>query len=381
MQNTTGEHPIRILHFFGIMNRGGAESFLMDIYRHLDRNAVQFDFAVHDGQVGHFDAEITELGGRIFVLPSPGKVGVNRYKKEVSRLLAEQGPFHGVHSQVYYFSGLILKVARECGVKVRIANSNSIQDGKSSTLYRRMYRWYMTRLIVKHSTHLLGVSREACKSLFGANCFETMNKVDVIPNAIDLTKFNSLPDDKAILRRKLGLPVPNLLIGHVGRFNPPKNHAFLIEAFAHVHRLEPEARLVLVGDGPLRQEIEALIAANGLQDFVYLLGIRQDVPEILGAMDVFVFPSLYEGLGLSLVEAQAAGVPSVISDTIPADVDLELGLITMLSLKQSPRAWAEEILEQNRKERRNWETVERHIVERNYEIGGSSRKLQALYMG
>jgi len=378
---TLDQQPYRILHVFGIMNRGGAESFAMDVYRHLDRSVVQFDFVVHSNEAGHFDREIRDLGGRIFVLPSPNQAGAAKYKRELAEVLAKQGPFRGVHSQVYYFSGLVLQVAEACGIPVRIANSNSIQDGRRGSWLRKLYRWYMKSLIIKHSTHLLGVSQEACRSLFGKDCFHSLNKVSVIPNAVNLEKYRFLPQDKAILRNKLSLPATSPIVGHVGRFNAPKNHKFLIEVFAALHQFVPQAQFVLAGDGPLREEIEGLIKERGLEEHVHLLGVREDVPEILGALDVFVFPSLYEGLGLSLVEAQAAGIPSVISNTIPSDVDLGLGLIKAMSLHESPSVWADEIMRRFHHDKQSWETVERHIRDRNYEISELSLKLQSLYTG
>jgi glycosyltransferase EpsF len=374
------QQPLRILFFFGIMNRGGAECFVMDIYRHIDRDKVQFDFVVNDGRRGHFDQEIHDLGGRIFIVSSPGEVGISRYRQQISDVIQEYGPFHGIHSQVYYFSGAILQVASQMAIPVRIANSNSIQDGQRNTWIRKLYRWYMKKLILKHSTNLLGVSREACTSLFGHNCFERDN-VTVIPNGINLDNYRKVNIDKSWLRQKLQLPMYSPLIGHVGRFNTPKNHSFLIDVFSCLLKQIPEANLVLVGDGPLRADIEQLIRDKGIENQVHFLGMREDVPEILGALDVFLFPSLYEGLGLALVEAQAAGIPSVASDMIPADVDLGLGLVQFISLQAELEQWVTAIVNYMHTERLSWEAIEQNIRERNYDIKGLSKQLQAIYLG
>ncbi|MBU5443473.1 glycosyltransferase family 1 protein [Paenibacillus sp. MSJ-34] len=372
------QQPLRILFFFGVMNRGGAETFVMDVYRHIDRSRIQFDFVVHSHREGHFDREIYELGGRIFHIAAPVWSRLWKYERDVRRILTEYGPFAGVHSQLYYFSGLVLQSAKACGIPIRIANSNSIRDGYRDTPLRTMYRRMMQRKIAACSTHMLGVSTAACKSLFGDDCFAS-GKVRIVPNGIHTDKYLRLPEDKQQLRRKLGLPEDTLLIGHVGRFDPPKNHRFLLRVFADLLARVPNAHLLLAGDGPLRAEIEQTASRYGIEDRVLLLGVRDDVPDLLAAMDVFVFPSLYEGLGLAAIESQAAGVPSVIARTVPGEVDLGLGLIAFADLEERTDGWVEAILRQRGRGKISRDAIERRIIERNLEISQSSRLLQSIY--
>ncbi len=376
--------PIRILHVFHGMNPGGAETLVMNVYRHIDRARVQFDFAVHTDQRSHYDAEIEALGGRIFALPDlsqrPGLSGLRAYAQALSRVLHEHGPFAGVHSHVHYFSGVVLRLAEAAGVPSRLAHSHTTHDGETSSLGRKLYCWSMRYLLLRHTTHLLGCSRAACQGLYG-RASRLDSRIRVLPNAIDLLSYSRPSDDRGILRRQLSLPVDAPLIGHVGRFTPVKNHRLLIDAFAALLVESPDARLVLVGDGPLRSDVEVSIREKDIERRVHLLGIRSDVPAILSALDVFVFPSLYEGLGMALIEAQAAGVPCVVSNAVPAEADLNLGLVRFLNPQAGVGEWARCILSARTARRLSWADRQRALQSSGYDVRSLAQEMERVYIG
>jgi len=371
-----GDKPVRILHFFGGMNRGGAETMIMNIYRHIDRAKVQFDFAVHTKEQCHYDNEIMDLGGRIIHLPSPAKAGPRLYRRSLIQVLHKYGPFQGVHSHVYYYSGFIMRIAQKAGLTLRISHSHSTQDSKTDTMKRRIYRQFMRYLILKYSTHLFGCSRAAGQHLFGPDC-DSDFRFKVIPNAIELSKFKL--GNKHELREKLLLPVNVPLIGHVGRFHEAKNHKFLIKIFHALLKKLPDAHLVLVGDGSLKNEVETIIHAKGIDNHVHMLGVRDDVPLIMSALDLFLFPSLYEGLPVVLIEAQAAGVPCVVSDVITREVDMKLGLVEFVGLQSGIDLWVERVLRCLQLERPRFEERFAGLKAAGYDVEQVATDLEVLY--
>jgi glycosyltransferase involved in cell wall biosynthesis len=373
-------NPIRILQVVGKMDRGGAETLIMHVYRHIDRAQVQFDFFVHTDQPGHFDSEITALGGRVFAGPEPAQVGFRAYRRALTGTLRDSGPFAGVHSHVYDFSGYVLRVAEQAEVPLRMAHGHTAGDGRQESWLRSAYSWHMRRLIRRHATHMFGCSRVAAESLFGLRCWKDP-RVRVIPNAIDLTPYAALPDDREALRERAALSVDTPLLGHVGRFSPVKNHLFLIKVFSALLQQVPRAHLALIGDGPLRPKVEALVETARIGDHVHFLGVRPDIPQILGALDLFLFPSLYEGLGIVLVEAQAAGVPCVVSNGLPTEVDMHLGLVKPVDLQAHPERWVQEILEALKTERPAWSDRYRALVAAGYDIRSVAGMLQGIYVG
>jgi glycosyltransferase involved in cell wall biosynthesis len=369
---------IRVLHIIGQMNRAGAETFIMNVYRHIDRSQIQFDFAVHTDQPGHYDEEILALGGRILHHKNPKILHFAAYARALSDTLRKQGPFAGVHSHVHFFSGYILRLAEKAGVPLRLAHAHSTSDGQKNSLLWRIYRWYMRMLIHRHGTHLLGNSRASCEAVYGSTCWQDL-RVRVIQNAIDLTPYKVLPDNRQALRTKLALPLDVPLIGHIGRFDIPKNHRYLIKVFeALLHKL-PAAHLILLGDGVLRPEIERLVDSAGVRDNVHFLGVRSDVSLVIGCLDLLLLPSLWEGLGIVLIEAQAAGVPCVVSDAVTKEADLNLGLTQFVSLKEDVGVWTNLILQGLKSHRPAWPYRERALQAAGYDIHQMSELLQEIY--
>jgi glycosyltransferase involved in cell wall biosynthesis len=371
--------PQRILHVFGGMNRGGAETMVMNLYRQMDRSAIQFDFAVNTNQECHYDSEIESLGGRILPHPIPAEAGFRAYTQAFARTLKTCGPFAAVHSHIHLFSGAVLQVSQCHGVGVRISHSHSTGRDTRLPLHRQAYGHYMRFLIRRFATHLLGCSRQACESLFGAGCWSDV-RVQTVPNAICLADYQDSARSGQ-LREALQLPAGTPLVGHIGSFTEPKNHAFVIQVFQELSRRLPDAHFLLIGDGVLRSRIEQCIRAAGLHERVHLLGIRSDVPQIMAELDLLLLPSLWEGLPVVLVEAQAAGLPCMVSDTVTPEADLETGVIRFASLRNGADRWAEESLAHLKCTRPSRAEREWALRRAGYDVIAVSRRLAAIYAG
>jgi glycosyltransferase involved in cell wall biosynthesis len=373
-----GTSPRRVLHVFGGMDRGGAETMAMNLYRQIDRSRMQFDFAVQTDRACHYDAEIESLGGRILRLPVPAQSGWRAYAEAFHRTVGARGPFDAVHSHVHHFSGFVLHLSRRRGIPVRISHSHSNGGGTRASLGRQAYERSMQFLIGRSATHLLGCSRQACEALFGAACWSD-GRVQVTPNAIPLADYAVCAESRDLLRQELRIAPSTPLIGHVGSFTEPKNHAFTVEVFRELSRALPDAHFVLVGDGALRPKIEESIRDAGLAARVHLLGIRGDVPRIMGALDLLLLPSRWEGLPVVLVEAQAAGVPCLVSDAVTRDADLATGLLRFASLQSGAAAWAGECLAHLQCVRPPRLERERALRRAGYDIADAARRLAGIY--
>lgn len=364
----------RILHVVGRMDRGGVETWLMHILRNIDRDRYRMDFLVHSDQSGTYDDEIRSLGSRLFFCNNPNRLIL--YAVSVYRMLQREH-FHIVHSHVHHFSGFVLEIARRADVPVRIAHSHTAPNSTSTSIVRRSYLSYSKRLINKNATWGLACSEKAAQCLYGESWHEDP-RFKVLLYGIDLQPFRQVVDRNAT-RRALGIPSDALVVGHVGNFVVVKNHNLIIEVACEVMRHEPRAYVLLVGDGPLRKDIERAVRESGFADRFVLVGSRNDVPELmLGAMDIFLFPSQYEGLGLALVEAQAAGLPCVVSDRIPLEADVVPRLVERMPLSSSLATWAEALLKAKNKERASSEALSA-VEQSDFNIRTSVARLERIY--
>lgn len=339
----TQQNSIRILNVVGGMVRAGAETWLMHVLRHIDRDRFRVDFLVHTAKPCAYDDEIRSLGSRI--IPCHHRFQPWLYARNLQQILHKYGPYDIVHSHVHHFSGIVLRLAQQAGVPVRIAHSHldtsliEFRAGFSRRLYYNLTKWWIAR----HATQGLGCSRKAAAALFGS-AWSADPRWQLFYCGIDLNPFQVSIDPIAV-RAELGIPHNAFVIGHLGRFEEQKNHVFLIDIALEVARREPKTCLLLVGDGPLRADIKQKVAQVGLTDRVFFVGSRPDVPRLmLGAMDVFLFPSLLEGLPLVLLEAQAADLPCIFSDAVTEEVELVKPLMRRISLSQPASDWAEVVL-------------------------------------
>ena len=333
--------PIRVLHVVTYMGRGGLETMLMNYYRQIDRNRVQFDFLVHRSFTADYDPEIIKLGGKIYHLPRLNPLNPI-YLKKLDVFFEEHPEYQIIHVHQDCMSSVVLKEAERCGVRVRIAHSHSSNQSKDiKYLIKLFYRNYISN----YATDLFACSADAGKWMFRGAPFSILN------NAIDSREFKFNSEVRHAIREQTCVHDACTVIGHVGRFDAAKNQSFLLDVFSEIVKREPNAKLLLVGDGPLRKQIEKKAAGLGLSDRVIFTGVRSDVAELMQAMDILVFPSKNEGLPVTLVEAQAAGLPCVISDSIPKDAVITKNLVTTLSLQDSPEKWAEHVLSRKQEAR------------------------------
>lgn len=343
--------PLRILHVVGGMDRGGVETWLMHVLRQLKANSVaqddrcqfQMDFLTPDDRHYAYTDELKSLGSRIFPCLDPAHPW--QYGTNFKRISDQHGPYDLIHVHIHLFSGYVLYLAARSGIKARIIHSHTDTSSIDSTAtwLRQIYNAVMKWSIAKYATKGLVASHAAGVDLLGPR-WQQDSRWQALACGIDLAPFRQQPNS-VDLRAEFNLPADALIVGHVGRFDTPKNHGFILEIAAEIITREPNMYLVLIGTGDLRPKIEAQATQMGLIDRVVFLGNRPDVPRLMmGLMDVFLFPSLYEGLGLALIEAQSASLPCIITDTIPPEADLIESLIHRLSLAQSAAQWAEVVL-------------------------------------
>ena len=331
---------IRVLHLVGTLDPGGVETWLMSVLRKSDRARVQMDFCTFAPGKGIFAAEAESLGSKVYSCPMDQE---SRSLSRRFRAILREGKYDVVHSHVHYFSGAFLRWANQEGVPRRISHSHSTHDGKRSSIVRRGYRSAMRFLIRRHATLCLAASQAAARALYGQD-WKSDARVLVLHYGIDLRPFSETVDSRAV-RAELGLPQGVPVIGHVGRFVEPKNHSFLVEIAREVIARRPDCQFLLVGDGQLRSAVEAQIGSYGLSKNVHVTGTRHDVPRImLGAMDAFLLPSIWEGLGLVLIEAQAAGLPCVASDRVPSEVVILSERVTFASITDGAEVWRDLLL-------------------------------------
>lgn len=357
---------MRVLQVVTNMDRGGLETMLMNYYRHIDRTKVQFDFLTHRQERAAYDDEIEALGGRIYRLPRLVPWSKS-YLSELNRLFDEHPEYKIIHVHQDCLSSVILKAAAKHDVPVRIAHSHSANQDKNIKYPIKL--WYK-RKIPRHATHLFACGKEAGDWMFSGAPYQIVN------NAIDAAAYTYDADKRGELRRQLGL-ADELVIGHVGNYTQPKNHPFLLEIFTALLKKEPNAVLLLVGGGEEMSQIREKARKLGIAEHVHFLGVRSDVADLMQAMDVFVFPSLYEGLPVTMVEAQAAGLPCIISDKVPSECILTEGLVDIMTLSASPEAWAEKILAKRAIPRTDHRA---EIAAHGFDITTEAVKLQEFYI-
>ena len=355
---------IRVLHIVTYMGRGGLETMIMNYYRHIDRSNVQFDFLVHRDFEADYDTEILALGGRIFRLPPLNPVS-GSYMKALDTFFREHPEYKIVHCHLDCMAGIPLKVARKYDVPVRIAHAHSNSQTKDKKyLLKLCYK----RNIPANATCLFACSHAAGQWMFKTDNFQVMN------NAIDTGKYAFDPAVRESVRNELVIPDNAPVFGHVGRFMAAKNHSFLIELFS---KLPQNAYLLLVGDGELREKIECHARTLGVWDRVIFTGVRTDVARMLHAMDVFLFPSLYEGLGIAAIEAQAAGLPCLISDGVPMECRKTTGLVYQLPLSAGAGRWAQKAQELLSIQR---QSTTQQLIDSGFDIVKNARWLQDFYL-
>lgn len=320
---------IRILHVVPNMQAGGLETLIMNWYRNIDRTKVQFDFLVHYQGEFFYDKEIRELGGKIYHLSVRDDGNMIKYIKDLDRFFAEHTEYKIVHGHMESTGYFYFRAAKKHGVPVRIAHSH---NSATEPTLKGFVKGLMLKGFPLHATNFFACSDIAGRFMFGNRNFIVMK------NAIEPYKFRFDAQIRRKLRKELGVE-GKFVVGHVGRFCTQKNHRFLMEVFHKLHEDNADAVLLLVGKGELLDEVKEKVRSLGLEDCVKFLGVRDDVNHLYQAMDVFLFPSLFEGLGIVAIEAQTAALMTVCSSEVPGEADISDYFIS-LPLEHSAEQWA-----------------------------------------
>ena len=358
--------PIRVLHVIDGMGSGGAEAFIMNLYRNIDRTKVQFDFLLRSTE-NLYNDEIESLGGRIFLTATFPRHAWQNYK-DTEAFFTEHKEYAIIHvhgNALLYMSGLLL--AKKTGIPVRIMHSHNTQTRKP--IFRLIHEG--NKLFI----HSLATTQLACSEAAGEWMFKGYD-CTVVNNGIDVKEYLYNAAAREEIRKEFQLD-GKFVVGHIGRFLRSKNHSFLLDIFSEIHKQNEAAVLLLIGTGLLEESIREQVRQLGLEDAVIFAGVRNDVEKMLQAMDVFLFPSLFEGLGIVAVEAQAAGLHTIVSEAVPKEAFLT-ELIESIPLSAPKEEWAEKVLRyQQGYERPN--TFEQ-LRNAGYDIESVAKEMERFYI-
>lgn len=366
-----GRLVIRVLHWVYSMDLGGIQTFIMAIYRSLDKRKVQFDFLV-EKKDAYFSDEIIQLGGRIYEIPGR-RQGMKKNRESLEKFFSEHKEYKAVHMHISSLSYIMpIVVAKKHGVNLRIIHShNSNVVGKFDFVHKMIHKINQAS-IDRYCNKKIACSKEASKWMFN-----TLENVLLFPNAIDSKKFSYNEDSRRKIRSEFGIKDDEILLGNIGRFSTQKNYIRLIDIFSAFHKEHPNAKLLMTGDGALRGQIREKVIEKGLSEGCIFAGNRNDCHKIFSALDAFVMPSLYEGLPVTLVEAQSSNIPCVVSDTITRDVDFE-GKIKYVSLVSDDAKWVTEI-EEALKISQRYDNSQ-VIISNSFDNGGVAQELEDIYI-
>ncbi len=371
----------KILHVIGNMDRGGAESWIMNLLRSIDHDSYEFHFMTHSDKSGAFDSEIEKLGGRIYNndnLSNPIK-----YAHKFWEITQENGPWDVVHSHVYTYSGYVLFIAKLLGVKKRIAHSHNSNSYNSGGVVRDSYNIVMKFLIREFSTFKIGCSEVAYENLFDRPINDDTDG-DIVYCGINPDEYELTPEEVRLnknycecLKQEFKMTERSIILGHVGSFTYQKNHVGLIEIFERAYNNNKDLYLLLIGVGPLEQEIKNLVKDKDLKNVLFL-GARDDVSKLMnGLFDMFLLPSHYEGLPLVLMEAQGANLPCIVSDSVTSEVELPAAKIAFLPSRDLD-IWEDKIKEYS--ELGNYGLEKENIIKNSiFDIKNSWNQLAYIY--
>ena len=329
---------LRVLQVIGVMDRGGAETMVMNLYRAIDRNKIQFDFLVHEQREGDYDAEIRQLGGQFFRLPRFTGLNAVTYRKLTRIFFNEHPEYRVVHGHIGSCAPIYLSEAKRIGAyAIAHSHAQNFERGLAGLAFR--VAAFPVRGV---ADYFMACSREAGLDRFGASVVSG-DRFSIVPNGIAATRYSCDQASHESAKAALGL-ADRPVVCHTGRLIPVKNHAFLLDVFSRVRERIPQAVLVCAGRGELEGQLKSRVDELGLTGSVRFLGVVDNVPEVLRAADAFVFPSVKEGLPLAVVEAQAAGLPATISTGVP-DLALVSDRVRRISLDEGADAWAAIVLE------------------------------------
>ena len=363
---------MRVLHCIGSLGLGGSQTVVMEIYRKINRDKIQFDFVVFPEERKGFYDEVKQLGGNVYVCPRYNGKNHRDFCRWWHSFFATHNEYRIIHGHVRSVALIYLQIAKKYGLKT-IVHSHSTSNGSGkAAIVKAILQWPLRY----SADYLFACSTQSGEWLYGIHATKKQN-FRVIPNCIDVARFAFDAAKREELRKEYNIPLDSFVVGHIGRFREVKNHRFLIDVFCKIVEKRSDSMLVLVGEGELQDNIRNYCHKCGIVEKVIFAGGQDNPVPFYSAMDIFVFPSLWEGVPLSVVEAQAAGLHCLISDTITKDVNLT-NLVEMVSLQKAPDEWAKIALQKG-----NWcsrtLTQEQWAYLSSFDSRKVVSKLEALY--
>ena len=370
-QKTEQNEILHVLHVFGKLNRGGAESRVMDLYRNMDRTKVQFDFMQHTDRVCDFQPEIEQLGGKVYHVPPFRFWNYFSYCKAWKEFIKKHPEIRIVHGHMTSTASIYLPIAHKKGV-FTIAHSRNagVDKGIKGKLTK-----FLRRNLKEKCDRCFACSKLAGEAVFGKEAMEQGN-VTIIPNAIDAARFTFDPEVRKQKREELHIQPQEFLIGEVGRFDPQKNQKYAVEILAECRKKNFPAKLILIGEGPLMENVRQQVEELRLQEYVIFTGLQKNVVPFYQAMDFFLLPSFYEGLPGVAVEAQASGLRGILSDAITTETAMT-SLMEFRSVQEPARVWADRIMACGHNERHNMLT---QMQETGFDVKNLANRLQDFYL-
>ena len=370
-QKTEQNEILHVLHVFGKLNRGGAESRVMDLYRNMDRTKVQFDFMQHTDRVCDFQPEIEQLGGKVYHVPPFRFWNYFSYCKAWKEFIKKHPEIRIVHGHMTSTASIYLPIAHKKGV-FTIAHSRNagVDKGIKGKLTK-----FLRRNLKEKCDRCFACSKLAGEAVFGKEAMEQGN-VTIIPNAIDAARFTFDPEVRKQKREELHIQPQEFLIGEVGRFDPQKNQKYAVEILAECRKKNFPAKLILIGEGPLMENVRQQVEELRLQEYVIFTGLQKNVVPFYQAMDFFLLPSFYEGLPGVAVEAQASGLRGILSDAITTETAMT-SLMEFRSVQEPARVWADRIMACGHYERQN---TLKEMQEAGFDVKNLAKRLQDFYL-
>lgn len=328
----------RLLCLLSSMNAGGAETFLMKIYRQLDKSKYQLDFCINVPEKCFYEDEIISMGGKIYRIPSKSE-NVREFKRQLTQIIKENNYTHVLRITSNAMGFMEMKIAKRAGAKVCAVRSSSSKNsgGMAAVATHRLGRM----LYGKYVDVKIAPSDLAAKHTFGSSY--SKGEVLLLNNGLDLNLYRFSESERQRIRAELGISETQAVFGNIGRFTSEKNHRFLLEIFKSILEKSSDSKLLLVGSGPLEEETRQRAKELGIYENVIFTGVRSDIPSVLSAIDVIIMPSFYEGMPNAIIEAQATGLPCLISDAITKSADIT-GLVKFFPLSAASSEWADEAI-------------------------------------
>ncbi len=361
--------PIRVLHMIGSLNIGGSQTLVMNLYKKIDRNKIQFDFIIDQPNDLYFASQVEELGGKIYVFPKFNGKNFFEIKRAWKNFFNNHREYKILHSHVRSYASLYIPVAKKYGLKT-IIHSHSTSNGKGISSILKDILQYPLRY---QADYFFGCSKDANEWLFGRRIAQNELKCKIIKNGIDISNYKYNLAIRKKYREKLNIQ-DKLVIGTVGRIVAEKNPLFTAEIIFECIKKNPNAVFLWVGDGSLMTDVHKRIKDLDIEKSFIMVGSQSNVAEYLQAMDIFLFPSVYEGLGISLIEAQANGLPCICSDSIPEEAHVT-NLMNKVSLNENAIVWADIVLNTSI-ERKDYQ---QQIVDVGYDISYTAKWIQKFY--